>query len=260
MSHTSLHPTGTLSKFPLLLPLSRAYLLPSPLTISEHRLTHSAVADDSPSSPPQHGQLICWLGLNHDNMPEFPSMLHYPHARAYSANLFSSVRVSFSFLHVSQALQLLQFPIWALNLSLSILLTGSRYFPCLPTPKPWVPASNWAQISFLCLAPQVLPSLIGSLTLSPCPLTFLYFQVSYLSPAIMSMLSWPLLYFCSVLTLSICISNSSITISCSTHFCSFLFLHMYLPLQDIYSLAPSDVSSLILNFDNFYITTNKLSL
>lgn len=52
MSHTSLHPTGTLSKFPLLLPLSRGYLLPSPLAISEHPLTHSAMPDDSPSSPP----------------------------------------------------------------------------------------------------------------------------------------------------------------------------------------------------------------
>lgn len=164
MSHTSLHLTGTLSKLPLLLPLSRAYLLPSPLAISEHPLTHSAMADDSPSSSLQHGQLIFWLGLNHDNMPEFPSMLHYPHARAYSVNLFSSVKVSFSFLHVSQALQLLQFPTWALHLSLSILLTGSRFLPCLPTPKPWVPASNWAQISFLCLAPQLLPSLPYRLT------------------------------------------------------------------------------------------------
>lgn len=165
VSHTSLHPTGTLSKFPLLLPLSRGYLLPSPLAISEHPLTHSAMPDDSPSSPPpQHGQLICWLGLNHDNMPEFPSMLRYPHARAYPVNLFSSVKVSFSFLHVSQALQLLQFPTWALHLSLSILLTGSRFLPCLPTPKPWVPASNWAQISFPHLAPQLLPPLPYRLT------------------------------------------------------------------------------------------------
>lgn len=41
MSHTSLHPTGTLSKFPLPLLSSRTYLLPSPLSLFRSTLSHT---------------------------------------------------------------------------------------------------------------------------------------------------------------------------------------------------------------------------
>ena len=202
---------------------------------------------------PQHGQLM--------HMPELPSMLHYPHARAFSVNLFSSVKVSFPFLRVSQALWLLQFLTWALHLSLSILLAGSRFLLCLPTPKPQVPASNWPHISFLRLAPQLLPSLPYRLTY------FISLSINiFVFPGLLSA-TCNNVYAVSIFALFL-LDLDSFNVYFYFQYHYFLF-HTFLlfsvsprisPSRDTYFLAPSDVSSLIFIFANLYITTNKLSL
>ena len=185
----------------------------------------------------------------------FHQRLHHPHCRAFSGSLFSSVKLGFPFLHVSQTLWLLQFLIWAPYLSLSILLAGSKFilsqasWACFKlgthlVPLPHIPASPTT-------------TLYGHLLNLP-PLTFLYFQVSYLPLVIMPMLSRSLLYFYSILTLSMCVCTSSVTTSCSIHFCSFLSLHTP-PLCDTCSLTP-DISSPVFIFTDFYITIKKLSL
>lgn len=97
-------------------------------------------------------------------MPELPSMFHCLHTRAFYGNLLSSVKVSFPFLCIPQVLWLLQSLLQAPHLSISICLTGSRFLLYLPTPKPWVPVSNWAQVSFLHLELQLPPSLPYRLT------------------------------------------------------------------------------------------------
>lgn len=79
----------------------------------------------------------------------FHQCLHDPHARAFSGNLFSSVKVCSPLLclfpstltppvpYLSPASQPLHYPSW---MQVSPL--------CLPTPKPQVPASNDAHILF----------------------------------------------------------------------------------------------------------------
>lgn len=193
-------------------------------------------------------------------MPDLPSMLFYPHYRAFSVNLFFQCQgllcFAFMFSKHSDTSSFSPEPCISMSLFLSLDLD---FFPVSPLQASSA-ASNWAQISCFCLAPHPLLSLHYRLIYFPSlPIHISVVPGLLFAILIISMLFWSLLYFSSVLTLSICISTSSIDICCSEYFCSFLSLHTS-PAQDTYSLAPLLVSSLIFIFADLYTTTNKLSL
>lgn len=67
--------------------------------------------------------------------------------------------MSYTSLHPTEILSKFPLFLWALHLSLSILLAGSRCLLCLPSHKSQEPAPNWAYIQFLCTSPFLITAL-----------------------------------------------------------------------------------------------------